>query len=118
MQRAHGAGVTDGKVTVNGQLGMVPTPNGRRWSASTAFGPGEVLVDGRKLVGISQRRTQGGPRACSAAGIARYDPACLVGLLNVAGRPAVAVLAPVAAFDPADVQSVLGGLARSLRRKR
>ena len=101
----------DGKITVKGP-GMVSTP----WSTLVCFdgfGPGEVLVDGRKLVGISQRRTRVGSRL-QCCWYRSYDPACLVGLLNVAGRPTVEELAPVAAFDPDDVQSVLGGLARSL----
>jgi hypothetical protein len=105
------APLIDGKITVKGP-GMVSTP----WSTLVCFdgfGPGEVLVDGRKLVGISQRRTRVGSRL-QCCWYRSYDPACLVGLLNVAGRPAVEELAPVAAFDPDDVQSVLGGLARSL----
>jgi lipoate-protein ligase A len=41
-----------------------------RWSPLVCFaglGPGEVLVDGRKVVGLSQRRTRAGARFHCAA---------------------------------------------------
>ena len=44
------------------------------------LGPGEVTVDGRKVVGISQRRTRAWARfQCAALG--RWDPAALAELL-------------------------------------
>jgi lipoate-protein ligase A len=101
----------DGETTVKGP-GMVSTP----WSTLICFdgfGPGEVLVDGRKLVGISQRRTRAGSRL-QCCWYRSYDPARLVGLLDTAGRPAVTDLAPVATLDTGDVGSVLDDLARSL----
>lgn len=54
------------------------------WSRLVCFdglGPGEVTVGGRKLVGISQRRTRAAARlqACWYIG---YDPAALVRLLD------------------------------------
>lgn len=100
-----------GAITVKGP-GMVSTP----WSSLICFdgfGPGEVLVDGHKLVGISQRRT----RAASRLQCCWYrssDPARLVALLDAAVRPAVTDLAPVATLDTIDMGSVLSDLARSL----
>lgn len=65
------------------------------WSEQVCFaglGPGEVTVDGRKVVGISQRRTRAGARFQCAA-LARWDPAVLAPLLS---------LPPSAAGDLAD----------------
>lgn len=57
-----------------------------RWSAQVCFaglGPGEVTIDGRKVVGISQRRTRRAARfQCAALG--RWDPAALLDLLDIA----------------------------------
>lgn len=55
----------------------------RPWSDVVCFsgvGPGEVSFGGRKLVGISQRRTRAGARLSSMA-LLVWDPAPLVGLL-------------------------------------
>ena len=54
-----------------------------RWSRMVCFGgvgPGELVVDGRKLVGISQRRTRDGARFQCVVH-RRWDPASLVELL-------------------------------------
>ena len=64
--------------------GMVPTP----WSDHVCFagiGPGEVLLGGRKLVGLSQRRTRRGLR--------------IQGLFHTA--PASVDITTLMAFDPA-----------------
>jgi lipoate-protein ligase A len=58
---------------------MQPTP----WSASVCFaglGPGEVTVDGRKVVGLSQRRTREAAlfQCCAAL---RWEPERLLDLL-------------------------------------
>ena len=53
------------------------------WSRLICFaglGPGEVTVDGRKLVGISQRRTRAGARFQCVVH-RRWDPGPLVGVL-------------------------------------
>jgi hypothetical protein len=68
------------------------------------IGPGEVLLDGIKLVGISQRRSRPGSRFQCAVHTA-WRPAALVALLRAdvpaAGLPPVAELAPdVAAALP------------------
>jgi lipoate---protein ligase len=55
------------------------------WSQLVCFaglGPGEVTVEGRKLVGISQRRTRAGARFQCAV-YARHDPSVLPGLLRL-----------------------------------
>lgn len=58
------------------------------------IGPGEVLLDGRKVVGISQRRTRAGARFQCALPV-RWDPAPLAALL--ADRSVGAGLAAVGA---------------------
>ena len=55
------------------------------WSPHVCFagvGPGEVLADGRKVVGVAQRRTR---RAAlfQTALLIRWDPADVVGLLSL-----------------------------------
>jgi lipoate-protein ligase A len=105
------APLIDGETTVRGP-GMVSTP----WSSLICFdgfGPGEVLVDGRKLVGISQRRTRAVARL-QCCWYRSYDPERLVELLSVDIRPAVTDLASVATLDTIDVALVLSDLARSL----
>ena len=57
------------------------------WSGTVCFAgvaPGEVLVHGRKAVGISQRRTRAGARFQCAA-LLRWDPAPLLGILALIG---------------------------------
>jgi lipoate-protein ligase A len=105
------APLIDGETTGTGP-GMLSTP----WSSLICFdgfGPGEVLVDGRKLVGISQRRTRAVARL-QCCWYRRYAPERIIELLNVDIRPAVTDLASVATLDAADVAPVLSDLARSL----
>lgn len=55
------------------------------WSRRVCFagiGAGEVLTNGRKLVGISQRRTRDAARFQCAV-LRTWDPVTLLGLLNV-----------------------------------
>lgn len=55
------------------------------WSRLVCFGglgPGEVTVDGRKVVGISQRRTRAGARLQSVV-LGRWEPRELVDLLTL-----------------------------------
>jgi len=79
------------------------------WSPLACFGgmgPGEVTVGGRKVVGISQRRTRSGARFQCAV-LLRWDPAALVYLLALDEQQrerASAGLADVAA--PAGVDGV------------
>ena len=57
------------------------------WSATVCFagvGPAEVLVDGRKLVGLAQRRTRHGAWFHTSAHW-RWDPAPLVAALDAHG---------------------------------
>ena len=68
------------------------------WSSTVCFdglGAGEVLLDGRKLVGISQRRTRHAARL-QCCWYSEYDPSDLVALLAPGRRPPAADLAPVA----------------------
>ena len=65
------------------------------WSPQVCFaglGPGEVVVDGRKVVGISQRRTRSAARFQCAA-LARWDPDALADLLVDVPADAIADVA-------------------------
>ena len=77
--------------------GLVRTP----WSHQVCFaglGPGEVTVDGRKVVGISQRRTRASARfQCAVLG--RWDPLSIVPLLG---------LPPSATGELAEVADAVG----------
>lgn len=87
-------GVVVGDLTVH-HGPMVPTP----WSELVCFAgtaPGEVLLDGVKLVGLSQRRTRRGARFQCAIN-RRFDGELLVELL-AAPRPLP--LPPVAVLSP------------------
>jgi lipoate-protein ligase A len=67
---------------------LVRTP----WSDAVCFaglGPGEVTVEGRKVVGVSQRRTRTSARFQCAA-LARWDPAGLAALLTDVDPDAIA----------------------------
>jgi len=75
----------------------------RPWSRTVCFdgiGAGEVLVDGAKAVGISQRRTRRWMRL-QAAVHRRWRPDLLVTLL-AEPRPAVSELSPVAELAATD----------------
>jgi lipoate---protein ligase len=81
---------------------MVRTP----WSPLVCFagvGPGEVTVDSRKLVGISQRRTRAGARFQCAV-YSHHDPSALPGLLRLSPlerADATTALLPVATVPSA-----------------
>lgn len=87
-----------------------------RWSGLVCFagvGPGEVLVGGRKVVGISQRRTREAARFQCAL-LHRWDPLPLLDLLVLEEGERLAALlelAPAASgvgeVDPADVVRLL-----------
>lgn len=73
------------------------------WSATVCFdgvGAGEVLLDGAKLVGISQRRTRGWARL-QCSWYVRHEPDELLQLLRPAHRPPVDALLPVAVLPDA-----------------
>ena len=68
------------------------------WSRKVCFGgvgPGEVLVDGHKLVGISQRRTRDGARFQCVVH-RRWDPVPILGLLALHHRERAAALGELA----------------------
>ena len=73
------------------------------WSSTICFdglGPGEVVLDGAKLVGLSQRLTRQAARF-QACWHTDYDPGTLVELLPAASRPSGGDLRPVATLDAA-----------------
>lgn len=89
------------------------------WSRRVCFaglGPGEVVVDGRKVVGISQRRTRAGARfQCMVH--RRWDPGPLVRLLALPAdrrEAAVAELAGAAAGVDVEPAVVLDALVAAL----
>ncbi len=101
----------NGVLTVKGP-GMVATP----WSSLICFdgfGPGEVVLDGHKLVGISQRRTRTAARL-QCCWYRSYDSSALVDLLAADRRPDVSDLAPVALLDVTSVRTLLGVLVQEL----
>ncbi len=90
---------------------LVRTP----WSDLVCFaglGPGEVTVAGRKVVGISQRRTRHAARFQCAA-LIRWDPSPLVPLLSPP-RPTPADLADVATGVGASPQVVASAFLAAL----
>ncbi len=74
-----------------------------RWGSTVCFagrGPGEVFVDGAKVVGLAQRRTRAGARfQCAVLG--HWDPG-----------PLIDVVVPVADRD--DARRDLAGVARGV----
>jgi hypothetical protein len=91
---------------------MVVTP----WSSLVCFdgfGPGEVLLDGRKLVGMSQRRTRTASRL-QCCWYRTHDPVQIVELFAPGVRPPIAELVPIATFELPDAGVVLDALTRSL----
>jgi lipoate-protein ligase A len=84
--------------------GMVASP----WSDLVCFagvGPGEVLVDGHKLVGLSQRRTRHGVRVQGQAhrrGLVSAMPRLFAVDVPTDAVPESAVLADVGAGDVGD----------------
>ncbi len=82
--------------------GMVCTP----WSSAICFagiGPGELVLDGRKLVGLSQRRTRAAARFQCA--VHRSVELAAILPLLAGEQPAVAALPPVAVLSEAVVAS-------------
>ena len=85
-------------ITVHGG-GMVQTA----WSSLVCFdglGPGEVSVDGHKLIGISQRRTRAAARL-QCSWYHAYEPDRLTGLLAADRRPPHGALRPLATVGAA-----------------
>ena len=88
-----------------------------RWSRALCFagvGPGEVLDgEGRKVVGISQRRTREGARF-QCLMLRAWEPAALVALLALAPEDradAAAALAGAATAVPVEPDQLVGALA-------
>lgn len=90
-----------------------------RWSRLVCFaglGPGELVAGGRKLLGISQRRTRAGTRFQCVL-VRRWDPAPLLALLALGdnGRDeAQRELAEVATGSDLPFEDVVGALLRRL----
>jgi lipoate-protein ligase A len=90
-----------------------------RWGRVVCFagrGPGELVVGGRKVVGLAQRRGRWGARF-QASALLRWEPARLVGLLALspeqraeAARDLAEVAAPVPVEHDALAASVLAHL--------
>ena len=85
-----------------------------RWSADVCFagaGPGEVLVGGAKLVGVSQRRTRDAARFQSMIHL-RWRPDVVASL--VAGSPSIDELEPLVATSSARADDITAALAQAL----
>lgn len=96
---------------------MVCTP----WCRQVCFagiGPGEVTIDGRKVVGFAQRRTRAGALFQCAA-LLKWDPAEMARLVGL-DADAVPELARVAAPLPVDQSDLrdelLGALSKHLSK--
>ncbi len=79
------------------------------WSATMCFagvGPGEVLVGGRKVTGLAQRRTREGARFTTSAPV-HLRPAALVGLLALGGPVERAEATAELAAGATDLRTVL-----------
>jgi lipoate---protein ligase len=87
------------------------------WSSQVCFdglGIGEVLLDGRKLVGISQRRTRQAARL-QCCWYSSHDHDALRGLLLAPHRPAHGDLAEVATLPRELAEALPGALLDRLR---
>ncbi len=87
------------------------------WSSQVCFdglGAGEVLLDGRKLVGMSQRRTRHAARL-QCCWYSSYDAEALVSLLDPMARPQAIDLAPVATVPRALAELIPAALLDRLR---
>jgi lipoate---protein ligase len=86
-----------------------------RWSSDVCFagtGPGEVMVDDAKLVGIAQRRTRTAVRFQTMVHL-RWRPAVVAAL--VSDGPSVAEVASFARTCPAAAVDVTARLITALR---
>jgi lipoate-protein ligase A len=86
------------------------------WSSLLCFdgvGAGEVLLDGCKLVGISQRRTRHAARL-QCCWYSTYDPFMLVELLAPELRPPLDELSPIATVSNAVSDGVVATIAATL----
>ena len=112
---AHAVAVAAGPPTEVHSGPMLRT----RWSSLVCFaglGPGEVSVDGRKLVGVSQRRTRAGARFQCALH-RRFDASTLAGLLRLGDgerRELVDEVAPTVATTDRPLADVLDAFLRAL----
>ena len=104
-------GVAPDAMTVH-EGGLVATEHSRLLCFD-GIGPGEVLLDGRKLVGISQRRTRHAARL-QCCWYHRYDPAELIALLAPEVRPQLAELRAVSTADAEVSADVVASLADRL----
>jgi lipoate-protein ligase A len=110
---AGGGRAADAGLDVSVHAGPMVTT---RWSSTVCFdgvGAGEVLLGGRKLIGISQRRTRHAARL-QCCWYSHYDPARLVELLAPAARPTVTDLRPVATVAPVIADAMPPALAARL----
>ena len=90
---------------------MICTP----WCRQVCFagiGAGEVTVDGRKVVGLAQRRTRAGALFQCAA-LLRWDPQEMVRLLDLDAE-AAAELGAIAGALPVEAQDLEQALLRVL----
>lgn len=91
------------------------------WGELVCFGglgPGELVLDGRKLVGLSQRRTRAGVRISGAIhhrSLVAETASLLVGALPRSVPPDAAT---IGGFDPLDLVEALAGSIAALTERR
>ena len=87
-----------------------------RWSSDVCFagtGPGEVLVDAAKLVGISQRRTREAARFQTMVHL-RWRPEVVASL--VADKPPIADLVPIVRTAAVSADHIVAVLTAALHQ--
>jgi lipoate-protein ligase A len=85
---------------------MEPT----EWSRTVCFdglGPGEVVIDGHKAIGMSQRRSRGAVRI-QCAWYRRHEPDDILELLSPAHRPPAGVLRRASPIEPGWNDDLMG----------
>jgi lipoate-protein ligase A len=91
VEALNAVGVADAVVH---QGGMVAT-RWSRWVCFAGMGPGEVTVGGRKVVGISQRRTRAAARFQCAV-LRSWDARVIAGLVRPPASPQLPTVAELA----------------------
>ncbi|MHB1487002.1 MAG: lipoate--protein ligase family protein [Acidimicrobiales bacterium] len=89
-----------------------------RWACFAGLGPGEITVQGRKVVGISQRRTRAGS-LFQCAVLVDFDPSATAGVLRMGEVDRADLVRQLSGFAAgvgawADGDSVLRGFLSAL----
>jgi lipoate-protein ligase A len=116
LGRAWAAALVDAGLPAAVHLGPLVRSEWSRLVCFAGLGPGEVTVDGRKVVGIAQRRTRSAARFQCAA-VSRWEPGEIAGLLALdphERRRLTADLTGAVLPLPVDVDTLRSSLERHL----